>query len=142
MTPNDVYMHVMRVHDEMELIAAELEIPLDVEVPDVKGGKEPVAVAQQIVRAAYKIIHLQSKLGMEASNVPLVTLENVNSADVYDATNFLLAEIARIKVHLNVGLQSGQRRTIRNKTTADVFAQVLLVIRNLDIMSRAADSLG
>ena len=138
-TPNDVYLHVMRVHDEMELIAAELAIPLEVDPPVVKGRIEQMAVAQQIVRAAYKMIHLQSRLGMEATSAPNYSLEQVTVADVYDAINFLLAETVRIKAHLNLRLPGSGRREARDRTTSDVFAQVLLVIRNLDIMSKAAD---
>ena len=141
-TPNDVYLHVMRVHDEMALIAAKLGIRLEIEPPSVKDRKQPMAVAQQVVRAAYKIIHLQSLLGIEASSIPNYSLENVTSADVYDATNFLLAEIVRIKSHLNVRLASRERRQAHDRTTTDVFAQVLLVIKNLDIMSEATDRSG
>ena len=141
-TPNDVYLHVMRVHDEMALIAAKLEIRLEIEPPPVENRKQPMAVAQQVVRAAYKIIHLQSLLGIEASSVPNYSLENVTSADVYDATNFLLAEIVRIKSHLNVRPASHEHRQAQDRTTTDVFAQVLLVIKNLDIMSEATDRSG
>lgn len=141
-TSNDIYLHVMRVQDEIELIAAELSIPLEAEPPVVEGEKEPVAVAQQLVRAAYKIIQLQIRLGMDASRVPEFALESVTPADVYDATNFLLAETARMKMHLRVGQESNGRRDERNRTTADVFAQVLRVIRNLDAMGKAVDVEG
>ena len=141
-TPNDVFLNVMRVRDELALIAAELSIPLEAEPPALQGGKEPVAVAQQVLRAANKIVRLQDRLGMDASRVPDFVLEGVTSADIYDATNFLLAEVSRIKIHLRVQQGTNGRREARNRTTADVFAQVLLVIRNLDIMSKAADGTG
>ena len=141
-TPNDVFLHVNRVHDEIRLIADRLGIDLETDPPDAGGQKIPMDVAQQIVRAAYKTILLQSKLGMEASSVPTYSLQQVTSADVYDATNFLLAETARIKAHLNVTLSSGELRGVRDKTTADSFAQILLIIRNLDTMNEAADGAG
>ena len=138
-TPNDVYIHVMQVHDEMAFIASELSIPFDGDPPAVEGGKKPMAVAQQIVRATYKMIGLQTRLGMEATSVPDFSLEQVTAADLHDATNFLLAETVRIKEHLNVRSPSSERREARDKTTSDVFARILLVIRNLDIMSKAAE---
>ena len=138
-TANDVFLRVMRVHDEMKLIADELEISLLVDPPAVEGAKKPMAVAQQIVRAANKVVHLQSQLGMTTSSVPNYTLGLVTSADVLEATNFLLAEFARIKAHLRVEPPDNEHRVAQNKTTTDVFAQVLLVIQNLDIMSKAAD---
>ena len=139
-TANDVFLRIMRVHDEMRLIAEELEVSLLVDPPAVEGAKEPMAVAQQIVRATNKVVHLQSQLGMATSSVPSYTLGLVTSADVLEATNFLLAEFARIKAHLRVEPPDSEHRVIQNKTTTDVFAQVLLVIRNLDIMSKAADT--
>ena len=141
-TANDVFLRIMRMHDEMQLIADELEISLLVYPPAVEGAKEPMAVAQQIVRAANKVIHLQSQLGMATSSVPNYTLGFVTSADLLEATNFLLAELARIKAHLHVELSDNGRSVARNKTTTDVFAEVLLVIKNLDIMSKAADVSG
>ena len=141
-TPKDLYLHVLRVQGDMELIADALGVPLEVDAPVVTGGKEPTAVAQQVIRATSKMINLQSKLGMEASSVPAFSLEQVTAADVYDATNFLLAETVRIKTHLNIRLPSSEGREAGDKTTADVFSQVLLVIKNLSIMSMAADEAG
>ena len=139
---NDLYRHMLRIHHEMLLVAAELGVSLDLDPPAVEGGKETVAVAQQVVRAANKVINLQSSLGMDASRPPRFALEEVTPADVFDATNFLLAELVRIKAHLDVRLPGNGPLEARNKTTADVFARVLLVIRNLDIMSNAAEGAG
>ena len=141
-TANDVYVQVLRVHDEMNLVAAELGVSLDVEPPTVEGAKQPMAVAQQLVRAAYKLVDVQTRLGMDASNIPNFTLENVTSSDVLDATNFLLAEIARIKVHLNIQLAAHGSHDPKNMTATDVFARILLVIRNLDIIGEAAERTG
>ncbi len=138
-TPNDLYLHMLRVHDEMLLVAEALGVSLDLDLPALGSGKESVAVAQQVVRAANKVINLQSKLGMDASRAPSFSLEGVTPADVLDATNFLLGEIARIKVHLDVQLSASGSRQAKDKSAADVFARVLLIIRNLDIMSKAAE---
>ena len=139
---NDLYRHMLRVHDEMLLVAAELGVSLDLEPPAVEGERETVAVAQQVVRAANKVANLQVRLGMDASRPPGLAFEDATAADVFDATNFLLAEMARIKAHLGVRQPGNGSQEARDRTTADVFARVLLVIRNLDIMSKAADGAG
>ena len=141
-TPNDVYVQVLRVHDEMNLIAAELQVSLDVDPPIVEHVKQPMAVAQQVVRAAYKLVDVQTRLGMDASNVPNFMLANVTSSDVLDVTNFLLAEVARIKAHLNIQLTASRPHDAEKMTTTDVFARVLLVIRNLEIIGKAAERAG
>ena len=68
--PNDVHTHLVYLHDEMELIAAKLKVALELDPPVVEGKKRMKEVAQQVLRATFKIINLQTRLGMDASGVP------------------------------------------------------------------------
>ena len=137
-TPNDVFGNVLEVLGEMELIATKLKVALGLDPPRVEGRKRPKDVAQQVLRATYKVINLQTRLGMDASGVPTITLVRITPAEVYEVTNILLAEMVRIKTHLNVRLPRSPRADPRNKTPTDVFARVLLVIDNLDLLAKAA----
>lgn len=138
--PNDVYNHIVFLHDEMELIAAKLKVALDLDPPVIDQRKRMKEVAQQVLRATFKIINLQTRLGMDASGVPQITLVRVSPAEVYEATNVLLAEMVRIKAHLDIRLPREEHALHRNKRPRDVFAQVLLLIRNLDTLAKAADT--
>ncbi|MDE0036215.1 MAG: hypothetical protein OXU77_01495 [Gammaproteobacteria bacterium] len=141
LTPDDMFRNAGYVLDEMELIAAKLKVPLDFELPEISGAKRPVDVAQQVLRATYKVINLQTRLGMDASGVPGLTLVRVTPSEVYDATNMLLAEMARIKLHLDINVPRDDDGTEpRGKKPEDTFAVVLVIVRNLDVMSRAAVS--
>ena len=137
--PNDVHTHLVFLHDEMELIAAKLKVALDLNPPVVEGRKRMKEVAQQVLRATFKVINLQTRLGMDASGVPEITLVRVSPAEVYEATNILLAEMVRVKAHLGIRLPRTEHALSRNKKPRDVFAQVLLFIKNLDALARAAD---
>ena len=139
---NDLYMHVLQVNDEMALIAAHLGVALASEPPVVEDEKAPRELAQQVLRAAYKVVNLQSRLGMDASGAPDATLAEVTPADVLEAVNHLLVEMARIKLHLNVLTPHTERRVSRSKRAADVFAQILLADRNLDVVTKAAIGAG
>ena len=97
-------------------------------------------VAQQVLRATFKMINLQTRLGMDASGVPQITLVRVSPAEVYEATNVLLAEMVRIKAHLDIPLPREEHALSRNKRPRDIFAQVLLLIKNLDILAKAAEN--
>ena len=141
-TFNDVYMHVLQVQDEVTLIAAALGVALSVEPPAVVEGRGPMEVAQQVLRTIYKTISLQSRLGMEASPVPDAPPAQVTPAEVFDATNLLLAEVMRIKVHMNVRSPHPERRLSRKKQASDVFAELLLMQGNLDAMAKAAGDSG
>ena len=138
--PNDVYNHIVFLHDEMELIAAKLKVALELDPPVVDQRKRMKEVAQQVLRATFKMINLQTRLGMDASGVPQITLVRVSPAEVYEATNILLAEMVRIKAHLDIPLPRQEHALSRNKRPRDVFSQVLLLIRNLDILAKAADN--
>lgn len=138
LTPNDVYLNTVYILDELELIAAKLRAPLSLDVPAVEGRKTPKDVAQQVLRASYKMVNLQTRLGMDASSVPNLTLVRVTPSEVYDATNMLLAEMTRIKHHMNINVPRQTRPEPRNKVPTDVFAQVLLIIENLDNMAQSA----
>ena len=138
--PNDVYNHIVFLHDEMELIAAKLKVALELDPPVIDQRKRMKEVAQQVLRATFKIINLQTRLGMDASGVPQITLVRVSPAEVYEATNILLAEMVRIKAHLDIPLPRQEHALSRNKRPRDVFSQVLLLIRNLDILAKAANN--
>ena len=135
-TSNDVYMHVLQVQDEMASIAAHLGVVLEVEPPAVEGKKEPKEVVEQVLRAVYKTINLQFRLGMDASSVPDVALAQVTPADAFNATNTLLAELMRIKVHMDIQSPPAKRRYSRKKQPSDTFAEILLLLRHLDAVSR------
>lgn len=138
--PNDVYNHIIYLHDEMELIAAKLKVALELTPPVVDQRKRMKEVAQQVLRATFKIINLQTRLGMDASGVPQITLVRVSPAEVYEATNVLLAEMVRIKAHLDIDLPREEHALSRNKRPRDIFSQVLLLIKNLDILAKAAEN--
>ncbi len=141
LTPDDMFRSAGHVLDEMELIAAKLRVPLNLELPEVNGAKRPVDVAQQVLRATYKVINLQTRLGMDASGVPSLTLVRVTPSEVYDATNMLLAEMARIKLHLDINVPRDENAVEpRGMRPEDAFAAVLVIVRNLDLMSEAAMS--
>ena len=137
--PNDVHTHLVYLHDEMELIATKLKVALELDPPAVNGRKRMKEVAQQVLRATFKVINLQTRLGMDASGVPQMTLVRVSPAEVFEATNVLLAEMVRIKAHLDIDLPRVEHAPSRNKKPRDVFAQALLLIKNLDALARAAD---
>ena len=138
--PNDVHTHLVYLHDEMELIAAKLKVALELEAPAVNGKKRMKEVAQQVLRATFKVINLQTRLGMDASGVPQLTLVRVSPAEVFEATNILLAEMVRIKAHLGIDLPRVEHAPSRNKKPRDAFAQALLLIKNLDVLARGAES--
>ena len=139
LTPVDVYRHASSALDDVALIAEKLEVPVELELLPQEGTKASIDVAQQLLRAMYKVVNLQTRLHMEASRVPAMNLVGVSLAENYEMINLLLAEMARIKLHLGIDEVRQARPGPPAGTGLDeVFAVVQLIVRNLDELSRAA----
>ena len=136
---NDVYNHIVFLHDELELIAAKRKVALELDPPVIDQQKRMKEVAQKVLKATFKVINLPTRLDMDASGVPQITLVRVSAAEVYEATNILLAEVVGINVHLDITLPRQEHVLSRNKKPRDVLSQVLLQIKNLDILAKSAD---
>lgn len=142
---NDVYMHVLRVRAVMHPLAADLGVALELEpaAPQAQAeAKVSKEVAQQILIATYKVINLQSRLGMVPSDVPGAAPGDVTPGDVYEAANRLLVELLRIKTHLGIEAPTPQGHETRGMQPGDAFAQVQRLIADLDRMSKAVAGAG
>ena len=139
---NDVMGCVARIHDELRAVAAGLGASLPSAPPApaaAQAERAPAQVAQQLLRAAYKAIALQTALGMEASGVPAVALEGATPADALDAATALLGEVLRIRAHLGAGpLSPAVRPREGDGPPGDVYAGARLAVAQLDAMMRAA----
>ena len=138
---NDVYRNLASLHGDMELVAAKLKVALEIDPPEANKKRRKLKdIGQQMIRGTFKLINLQTRLGLDASGVPQVTLVRVTPANLYEAVNIMDAEMVRIKVHLGVLLPHEETSIPRNKKPRDLFQLALLVIRNLDHLAKAADA--
>ena len=137
---NDVMGCVARIHDELRAVAAGLDAALPSDAPaPAAAQRAPAEVAQQLLRAAYKAIALQTALGMEASGVPAVALEGATPAEALDAATALLGEVLRIRAHLGAGpAPPAARPGEGDGPPGDAYAGARLAVAQLDAMMRAA----
>ena len=139
--PNDVFANLMHLHGDMELVAAKLKVALELEPPIIEGRKRLKEVGQQVMRATFKLISLQTRLGVDASSVPQIELVRIDPAHLYEAINIMDAEMVRIKAHLGIALPQDEGRvSARNKKPRDVFVETLRLIKNLDLLAQGADA--
>ena len=139
-TTNDVQGRVLRIRDELQLIGQHLGVKFTVGVPVVSSVMTSKEVSQQVFRATYKAIRLQSALGMLPSPKPNFSLESSTAAESYELTNFLLSEVLRVKEHLNIQQSVSARDLVTQSDSSDVFGQVLLLLRNLEAMTKAVET--
>ena len=134
----DVYRNLCHLQGDMELVADRLEVALELEPPSVEPGRKMREVAQQLLRGSYKIVNVQTRLGIDASGVPQMTLVRISPAELYEVANVLNAEMVRIKAHLGIESPHEECVDARNKNPGDVFALALLINRSLDQVAKAA----
>lgn len=129
---SDVFGNTLTIAEELNLIGTKLQVVLDAEPPAVVGPKRTIDIAQQMLRAIYKAVSLQARLGMQPSAVPTLTMVRVTPTDTYDLAGVLWAEVMRIKWHLGVNVPVVQDQRPSHTDATVLFAQTLLIIRNLD----------
>ena len=139
LTTDDVYRVASWVLDAMAPIGEKLDATLNFEAPPVARRAKSIDVARQVARATYKIVSLQIGLQMDSSDVPTTTLVRMSPSEHYDAFNMLLAEMARIKLHLGVDVaRDDLAEPPSGKKTKDVLALTMLIVQNLDSLIIAA----
>ena len=136
----DVFGNTSAIVEELNLIGTKLQVVVDTEMPEVDAPKRTIDIAQQLLRAIYKTVSLQGRLGMEASMVPTLTMVRVTPTETYDLSGLLWTEVSRIKWHLGVNVPVVLDQPPARSNRTDLFAQTLLIIRNLDQLTAGAGS--
>ena len=136
---DDVHRHALAALDEVAAIAGALGVALDPEPPPVKEPKRPLDVAQQLLRALSKAVHLQARLHMDASRVPSLSLDRASPPGNHDLLNQLHAELARIRWHLGIA-EARPARPVppAGAGAGGAFAAVQQIVRTLDRLADAA----
>ncbi len=138
-TPDDVYLGYAGVLVDLELVASDLGVPLRLEVSGVDGTKSWMDVARHVKLATLRIINLQTILGMDPSVMPKLTMVRVRSSEVFDYSNTLLAETARIRFRLGIDALPEKPSNSEGKTAADVLRVVLGITEALDTITAAVE---
>lgn len=107
---NIVYLHTLEILAEQKLIASKLstELPSRTKTPGVKDNTQTPPAPETIdlnIQAQKNLIYtafLQRKLKMDMFTIPEMNGAIFTTTDVDDTLRLILAELARIKVSLNI----------------------------------------
>ena len=119
--PDDVYFNASQVLGYIQVIAEQVGVAVDSEPPQVEEAKKPVDLFRQARVAIDKVLGLQEQLGMAASAAPDLTMVRVTPSQVYDATNALLSDVARVKFQLGLDQPVPETALPSGMRPADVF---------------------
>ena len=144
MTTTDVYRNAAVVLAEVALVGRFLGVAVEAE-PTAAGqavsALEAPRVVTEVVRRALaanrKAIDLQGRLGMSPSREPGLSLVRVTLSEAYDVTNTLLAELARIKLHLGIDEVPGEDPEPTDRRLSDLLTLTERIAASLDIVNGA-----
>ena len=135
----DVCRSLTHAMTALSQLAVRLSVPVDRELPIVDTPKKPSDVAPLILRGIYKAISLQLRIGLDGSAPPSIKLVRITPTENLDLANVLLAEIARINVHMKVDGSPATPMESTGTTPAEALALAVGIARNLTRVAQGTD---
>ncbi len=141
LSPSFVFRNTRYILSELNLVATALGVELTGDAPEPQLNREPIDVNLLGFMNLYQIASIEREVGMTAVRVPDFPSGTIQSSDVYDTTNTILAELVRIKVRLGVATGRVTMPVQEGVRSPDAHAQMLLIRRHLKTLRSAVQSL-
>lgn len=125
--PSLVYRNAQKIEACLMDIAQKMGTELTPFNIDVPKDKKPIDVNIEAYKAFYKVVLLERNVGIPASRVPSFPAGNITPSDVYDTTNNIIAELARIGIALDVPPPDSVPAPSGQITPNHVYAQMVKV---------------
>ncbi len=133
LTPSHVFRNTQYIIRDLDSIFQRLNLSTAVAEPILPNKQIiPKDVLQQLYRVFEKVGQAQRKFGVSAFVPPPFPEGNILPSAPYDATGLILAELIKIKHHLDLTDRRVQLDLIPGKVPKDVFLQVLLITAKLE----------
>lgn len=140
-TPSDVFRKAQVINDELEMIARHMKVAVNhLKKPKPKSGITPKQVAEQTFKNFYQLANVQSGLGMDKATIQGIELVKVRPSDVFDLANMTLAELVRIKVHLDLKTPSKEPAHVTGKKPADVLVLMELAGAKVKLLKQSSNT--
>ena len=130
-SPNLVYRNTQYVLAEIDQVAARMNILLKQQAPAPLAGVGPKRVNLEGFMNLHRLANLERKLGVTPLRVANFPSGNITPADVFDTTNTMLAELARIKHFLGIEQSYKPIAPPTGKKPPDVHANMRLIATSL-----------
>ncbi|MGB1236626.1 MAG: hypothetical protein ACPG4U_00370 [Pseudomonadales bacterium] len=135
-SPNLVYRNMLYALEDTKMLAASLNVTLNDQVPPVTENVKPIAPNIEGYKNLYRLARIERKLSLPAVGVRPFPSGEISPSDVFDTTNNILAELARLKVARAVTEPHGALALPSGKRPADVLEKMRLLGRYLDSIAQ------
>ena len=135
-SPVFVHRNTLRIEAGLRQIAKKMNVQLaDIEMKAV-NGKKPIDANIEGFKVLYKIVELENKVGLPAVRVPGFPSGNISPSDVYDTTNNIIAELARINTKLALPTVPTAELSTSKITPNNVVQQFIKIQSMIDMLLR------
>jgi hypothetical protein len=121
LTPSHVFQSAERIFREVELIREHEGVTDETREPGTQVNKVPLDVYQKAVELMDKVSRYQASLGMEPMAVQELPFNQLTPQIVRSATEYVLANIRRVKSELGIEEQIEEPSFKPGKTPSDVY---------------------
>lgn len=135
-SPVFVHRNTLRIEANLRQIAKKMNIRLDdVEVQPI-SGKKPIDANIEGFKVLYRLINLEKKIGLDPVRVSGFPSGNISPSDVYDTTNNIIAELARINTKLALPKVPNAALSTTKITPNNVVQQFIKIQSMIDMLLR------
>ncbi len=135
--PSYVYRNTELILSEINQIARSIGATLDTEIPRLQENIKPKDVNLEAFKNLYRITQIERKIGISRVKIPQFPATTISPADVFETTYSLLAELARIKIEMNIVTTPPATSLIDDKSPAEVLVQMQLIGTKLIMLANA-----
>ncbi len=126
-SPSKVFRNTEQILDELRLLADNLDVELDTELPPLPSGKTPKHVNVVAFKNLHLLVKLQKRMKMKRAYVASFPEGRITPAEVFDTTNNLKAELIRIKLNLGITTPHRAFPLVDGKSPNHVFQNMQLI---------------
>lgn len=133
-SPNNVYRNTQVILSDLQVIAAGLGVKKNTGKVEMLIGLTAKDANVEGYKNLHRLYRLQRKLAMSPVRVPEFPTGKITPSHVYDTTNMILGELARIKVKLGIKEYSKSINNESGKKPSDVQREMRVIGKQIDAL--------
>ena len=138
--PAYVFRNTELILSEINQIGKSIGADLNSPAPPSQENIKPKDVNLEAFKNLYRLARIERKIDISRVKVPQFPATSISPADVFETTYSMLAELARIKIKMNIITTPPDVRLVDNKSPAEVLVQMQLIGSKLVLLADIIES--
>jgi len=137
-TPSDVFRNALYVQQDLKQINQVMKVSIPQTMPEDRAERTigPKDVLIESFKNLYRVSSFERKIGIPPFIPPEFPHGKITPSQPYDVLSMLLAELARVKLHLRINSIPKVVDLPEGKTPGDVLTQIHFIGKNLESLAQ------